>query len=212
MSIKRKDLKKYVRSNDGKFTQKTDWKTVVFMIVFVSILAAYANHTYALANLSDLPKPKTIDTGCKEKGEGTRRYVCTDPELLEKWFAYEVERSEKKHDITPLGILEDVCKERGVFSSDCPKDLYGMATVESYMGLEMTGDGGRSHGYFHIMDYHKVPSWCENDLRCSAAWSLDRMIRLDYMTNPDVAIMRHNGTPYIPATIKYLQKVKANHP
>lgn len=119
-------------------------------------------------------------------------------EAVEEW---------KKKAGEPTAILTYVCRQNGINSKDCPVTLYAMAQHESYFGKAMVGDGGHSHGYFHIMDYHKVPASCSENLECSADWTLKRMIRLGYKTNPGVAVMKHNGTPNTKATLAYLDSV-----
>lgn len=104
-------------------------------------------------------------------------------------------------------ILQQVCQNNGFTGNECPKTLYGMAMQESYFGKAMTGDNGQSHGWFHIMEYHNVPTTCSHDLKCSADWTLKRMIRKGYATNPSLAIMLHNGTPNTKATLNYLAQV-----
>jgi len=112
-------------------------------------------------------------------------------------------------DLSVTGILKNVCYKNGIEMIDCPKTLYAMAEQESYMGKAMTGDDGHSHGYFHIMDYNGVSLSCSEDLACSADWSLKRMIKYGYKTNPDRAVMIHNGTPNTKATLAYLAAVKS---
>lgn len=136
----------------------------------------------------------------------------TDPATAEKWAKSLEGQVEfwKEQAGQPTAILTKVCRDHGFVDEDCPKILYAMAEQESYMGKVMVGDGGRAHGYFQINNtWHDVPRACTDDLACSANWTLERMIRLGFSTNRDIAIQKHNGTPGIPATIKYLAAVKS---
>lgn len=107
----------------------------------------------------------------------------------------------------PTAILTNACRQNGVAGSECPKILYAMAQQESYLCKALSGDGGRSRGCFHIMDYHNVPKSCADDLACSADWTIKRMIRQGFKTDPDTAVMLHNGTPNTKATLAYLDAV-----
>lgn len=142
-------------------------------------------------------------------------YVGDNLETLYKW--HEWETNQLKQDVSkwktkagePTAILSHVCRQNGITAKDCPITLYAMAQHESYFGKAMSGDGGRSQGYFHILDIHKLPKTCTHDLECSANFTLKRMIRYGYKTNPSVAIMAHNGTPGTPTTLRYLAAVNS---
>ena len=127
--------------------------------------------------------------------------VCdlTDTATKAKWEAWQK---------SPMAILTQVCDEHGIHDGKCPTILAAMARVESIFGKAMVGDGGRSHGYFHIMDYHNVPASCSESLPCSASWSLDRMIAKGYKTNWQNAVRLHNGSLNNPKTLAYLNTVK----
>jgi hypothetical protein len=146
---------------------------------------------------------------------GPATYVGDSIEQLYKFKEWEVKEAGKdlekwrKKAGEPTAILTYVCRQNGINSKDCPVTLYAMAQHESYFGKAMSGDGGRSQGYFHILDIHKLPKSCTHDLECSADFTLKRMIRYGYKTNPANAIMAHNGTPGIPATTRYLASVNA---
>lgn len=147
---------------------------------------------------------------CKRVGH---QIACdyTDKETAKKWaVAMEKQAEEWKRKAgEPTAILKRVCREEGVLDADCPRVLYGMAMRESSFGTNMVGDGGRSLGWFQILDIHtKVTKACKYDLECSARFSLRRMIEHGFNTDRDYAIMAHNGKPHKPATLTYLADVK----
>lgn len=114
-----------------------------------------------------------------------------------------------KSDTQYLAIFKSVCEAQGIKTNTCGNDLLGMARQESTLGKYMSGDNGRSHGFFHIMDYHNVPTSCSEDAKCSATWTLKRMVSFGYPTMSDYAIRRHNGSATNPQTLVYLNLVKA---
>jgi hypothetical protein len=121
-------------------------------------------------------------------------------------FEIDFPESEKEK---ALEVLKSVCLSRNQ-TKDCYKILYGMAMTESRMNAFALGDSSMSLGFFQIhKGYHpNVPDSCRTSLRCSAEWTLDRMIRYGFEKNTDVAIMRHNGTPNTHKTLAYLSEVK----
>lgn len=144
--------------------------------------------------------------------ENVKTYYLGDSETYAKWIEYldnhvaELERKVGE----PKTVLRYVCRENGVMDESCPKILYGMAWQESVFGKYMTGDGGKSKGWYHIMHYHNVPVSCSHNLECAADWTLKRMIRFGFGENKrktEEAIMRHNGTPNTPTTKNYLALV-----
>ncbi len=225
-----------IRDSYGRFKTPTGWPVFAPIFIAATLFAGILNLTQparsqthssygtlpiGTANLNQpTSNPAVNSTGPKEPCEQIEerdgesflgRFECTtEIDTLKKWRAWEQSEREKA---TPIGILQGVCVARGL-SKTCASTLYGMAVVESKFGKAMTGDAGKSHGWFHIHSgYHPgVKKSCAYDLRCSAAWTLDRMIRLGYLEDPDTSIMAHNGTPGIPATLNYLAKVKANMP
>ena len=91
----------------------------------------------------------------------------------------------------------------------CALDLVAIAHQENRDFSHNTrgSDSFQSHGLFQISRYyHKhVTIDQANDPYFSADWTLARLINNGYLTsNRDNSIMRHNGTPNIPATIRYL--------
>ena len=109
---------------------------------------------------------------------------------------------------TAIEKLSAVCEDQGIKEESCPKVLKAMATQESYFGKVMVGDGGRSHGWFHILNIHKdVSLACANDLTCSATWTLKRMVRNGYPKKLWWAVGTHNS--YTPAVNKiYSEAIK----
>lgn len=154
---------------------------------------------------------KSFKTGqCKRHGS---IIDCdySDPSTVKKW-ANAMEERIKQLEIEagkPMAVLSKVCRDKGFDDADCPKILAAMAQHESLFGKQMVGDGGRSHGFFHIMDYHKVPVTCSENLKCSATWTLNRMIAKGFASNRDNAIRLHNGSLNNPVTAKYLAIVKS---
>ena len=159
----------------------------------------------------DAETARLFETGaCQPEGA---TIVCdlTDKATKKKWIeSLEKQVEELKIEAgKPTAILKKVCRDKGFTDADCPKILYAMADQESYFGKVMSGDGGRSHGYFHIMDYHNVSKSCSEDLKCSATWTLNRLIAKGFATNRDNAIRLHNGSLANPVTLVYLESVKS---
>lgn len=154
---------------------------------------------------------KSFQTGqCKRNGS---IIDCdySDPSTVKKWANSMEERIKQleREAGKPMAILSKVCRDKGFDDADCPKILAAMAQHESLFGKQMVGDGGRSHGFFHIMDYHKVPASCSENLKCSAVWTLNRMIAKGFASNRDNAIRLHNGSLKNPVTANYLVIVKS---
>lgn len=95
----------------------------------------------------------------------------------------------------------------------CADDLHAIAATETgnSFNLLSIGDGGKSKGAFQIhQGYHpNIKTGQANDPYFAADWTLARMINNGYLTNRDRAIMKHNGTPNTPKTLKYLSKVNS---
>lgn len=204
--------------------QKTRWELVIFGLFIITVLGAYIGKFNASRSGSLRTELRNDGQGysiirddgffkdTKESCTRTPDGSCTfaTQENLAKWKVYlesEIKRLEEETG-KPTAILTKVCRKNGFTDSDCPKILYAMAVQESFFGKVMTGDSGRSHGYFHILDIHKLPKSCSHDLECSADWSLKRMIRYGFKTNRDKAVMAHNGTPGTKTTLNYLAQVK----
>ncbi len=189
-------------------------KSLIFTLAiigsFVFCLPAAFKISQGSRNVAPDVQGWLTDGSCTHEGNQVH---CdfTDAPTAKKWAeSMEDEASYWKEQAgRPTSILMKVCRDHGYEDADCPRILYGMAQQESYFGKVMDGDSGRSHGFFHIMYYHNVPRSCTDDLKCSANWTLDRMVRLGFATNRNIAIERHNGTPGIPATIHYLAEVKS---
>lgn len=107
---------------------------------------------------------------CIEVSKNT--FDCTDEETKRKIAAVKwIDTPE-----LPMAVLSRVCKKEGM-GDDCPKILKAMSLQESAFGKKMVGDQGRSIGWFHILNIHKLSTECKMDLECSAQWTLKRMIR-----------------------------------
>lgn len=91
-------------------------------------------------------------------------------------------------------IAAEICLNAGLVDLPCWKDLKAMREKESYNGKQMTGDGGRSRGWYHIqIKLHKVSDGCALDFKCSTEWTVNNLIANGYKTNRFYAISRHNG-------------------
>lgn len=91
-------------------------------------------------------------------------------------------------------IAEEFCKEAGLEDMPCWQDLKAMRQKESYDGKVMTGDGGRSKGWYHIqVKMHNITEECALDFECSTIWTVKNLISHNYETNRFYAISRHNG-------------------
>ena len=92
-------------------------------------------------------------------------------------------------------IAEKICAEAGITNLPCWQDLKVMREKESYGGKIMTGDGGRSRGWYHIqIKMHEVSDECALDFECSTEWTVKNLIANGYETNRFYAISRHNGS------------------
>lgn len=105
-------------------------------------------------------------------------------------------------------IATEECKKQSL-GEQCVHDLLGMAYTESRFNCDAIGDGGKSYGCFQIhRGYHPHITVAQaKDLNFSIPWTLNRMISKNYKKNRDVAVMSHNGTPYIKRTKQYLTSV-----
>jgi len=200
------------RDPRGRWIRGTRWGAVAAGVSFAIILWAYIGHLYPQSAIQPAQAQSTTSM-CVVVGTytSTTLYNCSTPEMNQKWQDYlESEIDTLRADLgKPDSIFRRVCRTHDLLDADCPKILYGMAMTESRMKANTIGDGGKSKGYFQInRDYHAVPDSCAFDLECSADWTLTRMIRLGYATNWKTAVMKHNGTPGIPATVRYLNQVK----
>ena len=76
----------------------------------------------------------------------------------------------------------------------CWKTLWAMAYQESKLGNLMTGDQGRSRGWFHIqLKMHSVSEDCAMDLNCSSNWTLKRLIAKSFPVKWTYSVQSHNG-------------------
>jgi hypothetical protein len=232
MKIK-KDKKWDDRDDFGRYTpEKSLWRYVAPILVIAAIVTAVVRFspnygeaaerepkqfiTGAISN-GEIPPIEKSDCVQITKGEGgyIGSWLCeTDDATYQKWnesINEKIENLEAKLG-EPKSILRRVCKNNGLVVDECARILYGMAWQESVFGKYMVGDGGQSKGWFHIMYYHNVPTSCSHDLECSSDWTVKRMMRFGFGESPEatkIAIMKHNGTPFIPATIAYFNAVTA---
>lgn len=115
------------------------------------------------------------------------------------------EQSEK----SPWVTLIRTCEGKGIAGILCPSILAGMARQESVFGKKMSGDSGKSMGWFHInTTWHDIKKDCAYSLSCSANWTLNRMLAKGYKTNWQNAVRLHNGSVTNPKTLAYLNSVK----
>jgi len=104
---------------------------------------------------------------------------------------------------------EAACKSVGL-GDKCLEDLMAIAYTESRsFNYKAVGDGNKSYGAFQIhLGYHPyVTVEQATDPYWAAKWTINRLIAKGYLRDRDYAIMSHNGTPGIPATIAYLATV-----
>jgi hypothetical protein len=85
----------------------------------------------------------------------------------------------------------------------------GMAYAEHRDFSKTCGDSCKSKGVFQInQKYHpEITDDQANDTYFAAKWTLGRMIKLGYKTNPEYAIRSHNGNPTQPQTLPYIASV-----
>lgn len=105
-------------------------------------------------------------------------------------------------------IAKEECGKRDL-DSYCINDLVAMAWTESRFDSNAIGDNGASHGLYQIhLGYHKhIAQEQARDIRFSIKWTLNRMEHYGYPVYRSYAIMKHNGTPNTPNTLRYLASV-----
>jgi len=229
----------YLRDQNGKYIAGiTRSKLFVISLVLVTIIVGTLYSVLNAPKLNvpsqtdilnqAIEKAHWAPTGTQETVDGNVLYdnfngdpneaskdVGSNPQALTDWMNWREEQVQEELDELreragdPTAILTHVCHENDQLGEDCPRTLYAMAMQESYFGKAMAGDGGRSIGWFHIMDYNKVSDSCALDLECSANWSLKRLIHFGYPTYRSIAIMAHNGTPNTTNTKNYLAAVNS---
>lgn len=92
-------------------------------------------------------------------------------------------------------LAEQICKNAGITDLPCWQDLKVMREKESFSGKQMTGDGGRSRGWYHIQTkMHNVSVECALDFKCSTEWTVKNLVNNGYKTSRSYAISRHNGS------------------
>jgi hypothetical protein len=97
-------------------------------------------------------------------------------------------------------------------NDNCINDLIAIAHQENRTFSHNTkgADSYQSYGLYQISLYYhpQITIAQANDPYFAADWTLRRLINNGYLTGSrDYAIMKHNGTPNIPATLKYLAGV-----
>jgi len=127
--------------------------------------------------------------------------------LIQNTFPINIDKELTDKDRVYISAMKECAKhDMGEF---CINDLMGMAWTESRFDCNANGDGGASHGCFQIhLGYHKhITQEQARDTDFAVKWTLDRMINYKYPEYRSNAVMRHNGTPGIPATLAYLNSV-----
>lgn len=91
-------------------------------------------------------------------------------------------------------IARGICLEAGITDLPCWQDLKAMRNKESFGGKVMTGDNGRSRGWYHIQTkLHRITDECAMDFACSTEWTVNNLVTNGYKINRAYAISRHNG-------------------
>ena len=122
----------------------------------------------------------------------------TIPVIEEKKPEAKKEEAPKITDSEIIKTLKAVCNANGMDDQKnnevCWQTLWAMSYQESKLGYLMTGDQGRSKGYFHIQTkLHNVTEECAKDLNCSADWTLKRMITKGFPVYWTYSVQAHNG-------------------
>lgn len=208
-----------LREKNGRWTRErvSRWYAIVGVVI-VGVLFFSFSPSSKHSSVSNVQAQEVVEhfqNGDCMREAGQLACSFTDKDTLRKWNETYPKKLEQELEGwklkagAPSAILKRVCRDEGFYDADCPRILYGMAKRESQFGTLMVGDGGRSIGWFHILDIHKnVTKACKMDLECSARFSLGRMIEYGFEQDRDRGIMAHNGTPGIPATVTYLNWVK----
>lgn len=93
-------------------------------------------------------------------------------------------------------VFKSAC-ERRKLPSGCAALLFAMATVESNLNPQATGDTDRKEfaaGPFQIrFKLHGITEGCARDWECSTDWTLENLIRHGYPEKKSAATARHNG-------------------
>lgn len=91
-------------------------------------------------------------------------------------------------------VLLQVCQDQG-FDETCAKHLLGILMQESKGKANAVGDHGMARGWFQINRYYNpdVSVQCAEDLKCSATWTLNHLVKKGYPQTVKWAIWCHNG-------------------
>ena len=105
-------------------------------------------------------------------------------------------------------IANEECGKRGL-DSYCVNDLMAMAWTESRFDPNAIGDNGNSHGLYQLhLGYHpEITQEQARDIKFSTNWTLNRLTHYGYPVYRSRSIMKHNGTPNTPNTLRYLASV-----
>lgn len=113
--------------------------------------------------------------------------------------------TKEKH-YTKKEALQIVCKNNGLDTEFCWKDLMAMVYVESRGYCDAVGDNNKSHGCLQIqIKLHNITKEQAQDFWFASDWTLKRMIRNGYPTMRSFAIRKHNG--WSKASRAYLEEV-----
>lgn len=110
---------------------------------------------------------------------------------------------------TVQDVLLQVCQEHQEIPENldekCAKDLFGILMQESKGKADAVGDHGMARGWFQINRWYNkdVSIECAEDLHCSADWTLNHLVKNQYLKYSNWAIWCHNGCgiskTYVPA-------------
>lgn len=194
----------------------TDKQFLCGILIGIYILIAPLINKHAYEPATPLPSPSAksvsaVETQVLEDEDGAAVFcsltdVVCDGEIP---VAVNPQRGKVLLDsprprLAEMDTLREVCKSKG-FGETCTKILYSMAKKESRFVNNIRGDYRKgvatAYGYFQIRRFddklrpmHKVDISCTDDLKCSAEWTLKRMMRFGFSENSYwLAVERHNG-------------------
>ncbi len=180
-------------------------KTIKLSITIISLMSLAVNILFPQAVLAEtVDKKKVLNFNYTEKTNvfpfvSVKRNISlvkiTDSDIEagedRKIFMLPIEPAIVKSNDE---IAAEICAEAGIKDLPCWQDLKAMRQKESYDGKQMTGDGGRSRGWYHIqIKMHGISNECALDFKCSTEWTVKNLLAHNYETNRVYAISRHNG-------------------
>lgn len=161
--------------------------------------------TFSLSTYSAITASKTL-TGAIVAPHSERQSITIDQLTLLP------AKSDSEREIW-LASFQACQKHNAPDINACADDLHAIAATETgnSFNLLSIGDNGKSKGAFQIhQGYHPhIETVQANDPYFAADWTLARMINNGYLTNRDISVMKHNGTPNTPKTLNYLSKVNS---